>query len=35
MPGLREKYELETLWKEGKIVDVHIDVHQPHVSAAL
>ncbi len=34
MPGLREKYELETLWKEGKIVDVHIDVHQTE-SAAL
>ncbi len=35
MPGLRDKYQLETLWKAGKIVDVQIDVHQPHSSAAL
>jgi ribosome-associated protein len=27
MPGLRDKYQLEQLWKEGQIVDVHIDVH--------
>jgi ribosome-associated protein len=26
MPGLREKYQLEKLWKDGKIVDVKIDV---------
>lgn len=26
MPGLRDKYQLEQLWKEGKIVDLHIDV---------
>lgn len=26
MPGLREKYQLEHLWKNGKIVDVNIDV---------
>jgi ribosome-associated protein len=29
MPGLREKYQLEQLWKEGHIVDVSIDVSQP------
>jgi ribosome-associated protein len=33
MPGMRDKYQLETLWKEGKIVDVHIDVHHPQASA--
>jgi len=26
MPGVREKYQLEQLWKEGEIVDLHIDV---------
>ena len=26
MPGLRDKYQLERIWKEGKIVDVCIDV---------
>lgn len=26
MPGLREKYMLEQLWKEGSIVDLQIDV---------
>lgn len=25
-PGLREKYRLEDLWKEGSIIDVKIDV---------
>ncbi len=35
MPGLRDKYQLETLWKAGKIVDVHIDVNQPQPSAVL
>jgi ribosome-associated protein len=25
-PGLREKYSLEKLWKEGRIVDLNIDV---------
>jgi len=25
MPGLRDKYQLEKLWKEGKIVDVKIN----------
>lgn len=24
MPGLREKYQLEKLWKDGKIVDLNI-----------
>lgn len=24
MPGLRDKYQLEKLWKEGKIVDLNI-----------
>lgn len=26
MPGLREKYRLEELWREGKIVDLEISV---------
>ena len=26
MPGLREKYQLEKLWPEAKIIDLHIDV---------
>jgi ribosome-associated protein len=26
MPGFREKYQLEKLWKEGKIVDVKVDL---------
>lgn len=25
MPGLRDKYQLEQLWKEGKILEVQID----------
>lgn len=28
-PGLREKYSLEKLWSESKIVDVEIDVSGP------
>lgn len=28
-PDLREKYALESLWKEGKIVDLHIIVEPP------
>lgn len=35
MPGLRDKYQLETLWKAGKIVDVHIDVNQLQPSGSL
>lgn len=26
MPGLRDKYQLEQLWKQGQIVDLHIQV---------
>jgi ribosome-associated protein len=26
MPGLRDKYQLEQLWKEGQIVDLKIDL---------
>ncbi len=26
MPGLRDKYQLEELWREGKIVDLQIDL---------
>ncbi|MBA3236763.1 MAG: ribosome silencing factor [Parachlamydiaceae bacterium] len=29
IPELREKYSLESLWKEGKIVDLHIIVEPP------
>ena len=32
MPGLREKYALEKLWNEGKIVDLAIDVSKEHAS---
>ena len=27
MPGLRDKYQLEQLWKEGQIIDLHIDIN--------
>lgn len=30
MPGLRDKYQLEQLWKQGQIVDVQIDVGPSH-----
>ncbi len=30
-PGLREKYSLERLWGESKIVDLEIDVSKPAV----
>jgi ribosome-associated protein len=26
MPGLRDKYQLEELWREGKIIDLQINV---------
>jgi ribosome-associated protein len=26
MPGVREKYQLEQLWKEAEIVDLHIEL---------
>lgn len=29
MPGLREKYSLERLWGESKIVDLEIDISKP------
>lgn len=28
IPDLREKYALEQLWKEAKIIDLHIDVKE-------
>ncbi len=33
-PGLREKFSLEKLWDEGKIVDLEIDVSRPDPSRA-
>jgi ribosome-associated protein len=30
MPGLRDKYQLEQLWQEGKIVDLKIDISQKY-----
>jgi ribosome-associated protein len=29
MPGLRERYSLEKLWTESKLVDLEIDVSKP------
>ena len=29
IPDIREKYAIETLWKEGKVVDVDIVVEKP------
>ncbi len=31
MPGLREKYSLERLWNESKIVDLDIDISKPAI----
>lgn len=31
IPELREKYALENLWKEGKIVDVKISIDKPSI----
>lgn len=31
MPGLRERFALERLWNESKIVDLQIDVSKPSV----
>lgn len=28
MPGIRDKYQLEQLWREGKIIDLKIDLSQ-------
>ncbi len=35
MPGLRDKYQLEQLWKEGEIVDLQINVNPKSDSAAM
>lgn len=32
MPGLRDKYRLEELWREGKIVDLKIDLSSHPIS---
>jgi ribosome-associated protein len=32
-PGLREKYSLERLWGDSKIVDLEIDVSKPAVGS--
>lgn len=33
MPGLRERYQLEQLWKEGQIVDLQINISEdPKIS---
>ncbi|NNM43819.1 MAG: ribosome silencing factor, partial [Chlamydiae bacterium] len=33
MPGLRERYQLEQLWREGSIVDLQINVsEEPKIS---
>lgn len=32
-PELRERYALESLWKNGKIVDAEINVEKPQVKA--
>ena len=31
IPGLRDKYQLEQLWREGHIIDLHIDVSPKNV----
>jgi ribosome-associated protein len=35
MPGLRDKYQLEQLWREGHIVDLQIDVNSKESSTAM
>ncbi len=35
MPGLRDKYQLEQLWREGDIVDLQIDVGPKKSEGAL
>lgn len=32
MPGLREKYQLERLWEEGKIVDLELNLTVPEMN---
>lgn len=34
MPGLRDRYSLEKLWGESKIIDLEIDVSKPVVSTS-
>jgi ribosome-associated protein len=36
MPGLRDKYQLEQLWRKGRIVDLQIDVKrkEPSISSS-
>jgi ribosome-associated protein len=31
MPGLRDKYRLEQIWQEGKIIDLALEEHTPAV----
>jgi ribosome-associated protein len=33
MPGLRDKYQLEQLWREGHIVDLQIDVNSTDLAS--
>jgi ribosome-associated protein len=35
MPGFRDKYQLEQLWREGHIVDLQIDVTSKETSAMM
>ena len=35
MPGLRDKYQLEQLWREGHIVDLQIDVNPKESSITM
>ncbi len=35
MPGLRDKYQLEKLWREGQIVDLQIDLTQKKLEEPL
>lgn len=34
-PGMRDKYQLEQLWREGKIVDLQIDVSRKNTSGVM
>jgi ribosome-associated protein len=34
-PGLRDRYQLEQLWKEGQIVDLHINVEPKNNSTSV
>jgi ribosome-associated protein len=35
MPGLRDKYQLEQLWREGHIIDLQIDISQKEPSSTV